>query len=309
MSAPELIQPDLIPERATLEILWQQDVSATVLARGADGSLSSGGLARRDPRRLRSRRSSGRVRRARRVGLTELIGLARRAAATSSSSAARRGRRSPCSSSPHARSRKGSSTRSSQHGGRTWLAYWGATIDEPIQEALDAIAAALPAVCADAFDGDRDALVHDLYACAVDQIARDRLRAAGVRLGNRLMRSRPSAPELFLDGLTSTEPELPPHAGLGALERRLTDWVDRGLERRSSAPWLLSLRLDERSDDEPRDDDDPTSRPPSCSSSGCRRPTIRRWPSRRRCSTTAATRSSASSARPIRGSPSTASSG
>ena len=69
------------------------------------------------------------------------------------------------------------------------------------------------------------------------------------------MRTRPSAPELFLDGLTSTEPELPPHAGLGALERRLTDWVDRGLERRSSAPWLLSLRLDERSDDEPRDRD------------------------------------------------------
>ena len=60
------------------------------------------------------------------------------------------------------------------------------------------------------------------------------------------MRNRPSAPELFLDGLTSIEPELPPHAGLGALERRLTDWVDRGLERRSSAPWLLSLRLDER---------------------------------------------------------------
>ena len=70
------------------------------------------------------------------------------------------------------------------------------------------------------------------------------------------MRNRPSAPELFLDGLTSTEPELPPHAGLGALERRLTDWVDRGLERRSSAPWLLSLRLDERSDDEPSDDAD-----------------------------------------------------
>ena len=114
-----------------------------------------------------------------------------------------------------------------------------------MQEALDTIAAALPAVCADAFDGDRDALVQDLYACAVDQIARDRLRAAGVRLGNRLTRSRPSAPELFLDGLTSSEPELPPHAGLGALERRLTDWVDRGLERRSSAPWLLSLRLDD----------------------------------------------------------------
>ena len=132
-----------------------------------------------------------------------------------------------------------------QHGGRTWLAYWGATIDDAVQEALDAIAAALPAVCTDAFDGDAHGLVHDLYACAVDQIARDRLHTAGVRLGRRLMRSRPSAPELLLDGLASTEPDLPPHAGLAALERRLTDWVDNGLERRSSAPWLLSLRLDE----------------------------------------------------------------
>ncbi|MSO96318.1 MAG: DEAD/DEAH box helicase, partial [Thermoleophilia bacterium] len=84
--------------------------------------------------------------------------------------------------------------------------------------------------------------------CAVDQIARDRLGAAGVRLGNRLMRTRPSAPEVFLEGLTSSDPELPPHAGLGALERRLTGWVDRGLERRSNAPWLLSLRLDERAE-------------------------------------------------------------
>ena len=254
MSAPELIQTDPLSERATLEILWQQDVSATVLARGADGSLSAGDLHLGIPA-VSDLGGLGQGASARRVGLTELIGLRPRRRLTSSS-AARRERRSPSSTSPTARSRRASSTRSSQHGGRTWLAYWGATIDEPIQQALDAIAAALPEVCADAFDGDRDALVHDLYACAVDQIARDRLRAAGIRLGNRLMRNRPSAPELFLDGLTSTEPELPPHAGLGALERRLTDWVDRGLERRSSAPWLLSLRLDERSDDEPREDDD-----------------------------------------------------
>ncbi len=90
--------------------------------------------------------------------------------------------------------------------------------------------------------------MHDLYACAVDQIARKRLQAAGVRLGSHTMRARPSAPELFLGGLTSAEPELPPHAGLGALERRVTEWVDRGLERRSGAPWLLSLRLDEQTE-------------------------------------------------------------
>jgi hypothetical protein len=248
VSVPEPIERDLSPERATLEILWQQDVSATVLTRNPDGSLSAGRLQIGIPA-VSDLAELGHGTTARHVGLAELIQLA---------------------ADPPSDLELGGSTRATfailalanrsvtegllhpqlQHGGRTWLAYWGATIDESVQEALDEIAAALPAVCADAFDGDKNALVHDLYACAVDQIARDRLRSAGVRLGNRLARSRPSAPELLLDGLTSTEPELPPHAGLGALERRLTDWVDRGLERRSPAPWLLSLHLDERADAE-----------------------------------------------------------
>jgi hypothetical protein len=251
VSAPELIQTDSLSERATLEILWQQDVSATVLARGADGSLSSGDLHLGIPA-VSDLASLGHAASARRVGLAELIGL--RADTPPELDLGGSARATFAVLDLAARSvTEGLLHPQLQHGGRTWLAYWGATIDEPIQEALDAIAAALPSVCADAFDGDRDALVHDLYACAVDQIARDRLRAAGIKLGNRVMRNRPSAPELFLDGLTSTEPELPAHAGIGALERRLTDWVDRGLERRSSAPWLLSLRLDERSDDEPHE--------------------------------------------------------
>ncbi len=255
MSAPEPIQTDSLSERAMLEILWQQDVSATVLARGADGSLSAGDLHLGIPA-VSDLGVAGQGASGRRVGLTELIGL--RADTPPELELGGSARATFAVLDLAARSvTEGLLHPQLQHGGRTWLAYWGATIDEPIQAALDAIAAALPEVCADAFDGDRDALVHDLYACAVDQIARDRLRTAGVRLGNRLMRNRPSAPELFLDGLTSTEPELPPHAGLGALERRLTDWVDRGLERRSSAPWLLSLRLDERSDDE--DNADPSS--------------------------------------------------
>ncbi len=248
MSAAEPLTLDDVPERATLEVLWQQDVSATVLARGSDGSLSAGDLTVGIPA-VSDLAELGHGASGRRVGLEELIALA---------------------ASPPADLELGGSARATfalielaarsvteglvhpqlQHGGRTWLAYWGATIDESVQGTLDAIATALPAVCADAFDGDAEALVHDLYACAVDQIARDRLAAAGVRLGNRLMRTRPSAPEVFLDGLTSADPELPLHAGLGALERRLTDWVDQGLERRSSAPWLLSLHLDERESDQ-----------------------------------------------------------
>src|SRR6185503_8745162 len=58
-----------------------------------------------------------------------------------------------------------------ERGGRSWVAFWGATLDESVQEALGTIAAALPPVCTRAFDGDGDALVHDLYACAVDQVA------------------------------------------------------------------------------------------------------------------------------------------
>ena len=70
------------------------------------------------------------------------------------------------------------------HGGGWWHAFWGATLDQSVQATLTEIAAALPAVSADAFDGDRDATVHDLYPVLVDQLARDRLRADGVRLGH-----------------------------------------------------------------------------------------------------------------------------
>ena len=243
MSASEPLTLDVAPERATLEILWQQDVSATVLTRSPEGELSAGRLQLGIPA-VSDLAALGHGTTARRVPLAELLELAASpppdfelgGTARATFAILRLARRSVVEGLVHPQLLQA---------GRSWLAYWGATIDGSVQDALDAISAALPTVCADAFDGDADALVHDLYACAVDQIARERLAAQGVRLGNRLIRSRPSAPELFLAALTSTEPELPPHAGLGALERRITDWVDRGLERRSSAPWLLSLRLDE----------------------------------------------------------------
>ncbi len=72
------------------------------------------------------------------------------------------------------------------HGDGGWHAFWGATLDASVQAALAEIAAALPPVAADAFDGDRDTMVHDLYPVVVDQIARDRLRADRVGLVGRL---------------------------------------------------------------------------------------------------------------------------
>ena len=57
-----------------------------------------------------------------------------------------------------------------------WHALWGATLDERVRDELAALAHAAPAAAADAFDGDTDALVHDLYGCAVDELARRALR-------------------------------------------------------------------------------------------------------------------------------------
>ena len=244
MSEPEQIELTSFPEPSTLEILWQQDVGATVLTRSENGTLSAASLHVGIPA-VSDLAHLGHGTTARRVGLQELIAIAAAPPTDLELGGSARvtfailelARRSVSEGLLHPQL---------QHGGRRWLAFWGATIDETVQRSLDAIAAAVPAVCADAFDGDREALVHDLYACAVDQIARDRLQAAKIRLGSRFQRARPSAPELFLEGLTAADPELAPHPGLGALERRITDWVDRGLERRSTAPWLLSLHLDEQ---------------------------------------------------------------
>ena len=60
---------------------------------------------------------------------------------------------------------------------------------------------------------------------------------------------RPSALELFVDGLAAGESVLPPHSGYAALKRQLSRWVYDGLgalARGSAAAWKLSLRLDER---------------------------------------------------------------
>ena len=81
----------------------------------------------------------------------------------------------------------------------------------------------------------------------VDRIARDRLRAARVNLVRP--RSRPTALERFLEGLTADEPALPPSAGYPALARRLSRWVHDGLSQRSEAAWKLGLHLDERPPD------------------------------------------------------------
>jgi hypothetical protein len=250
VSEPETTGRRAAEALPTLEILWQQDVSATVFVRAADGSLSADDLPVGIPA-VSDLGPLGHGSSARRLSLRELItlagdppnGLELGGSARVTFAILDLAARSVAEGLVHPQL---------ERGGRNWLAFWGATLDESVQDALDAVVAALPSVCARAFDGDRSAHVHDLYACAVDQIARDRLRSVDVRLGARSGRSRPSAVELFLAGLSAAEPELPPHSGYGALERRVNEWVDHGLGRRSVAPWLVSLRLDERELDEER---------------------------------------------------------
>jgi len=85
--------------------------------------------------------------------------------------------------------------------GGEWFAFWGATLEAEIEQALTRIAAASPPVIADYFHGDRVATVNDLYPRLVDRIARDRLVEAGVRLGSARPFGRNRAVEAFLHGL------------------------------------------------------------------------------------------------------------
>jgi hypothetical protein len=131
-------------------------------------------------------------------------------------------------------------------GGGRWFAFWGATLDATIEETLAGIAAALPAVSAEYFHGDRIATVNDVYPRLVDQIARARLVAAGVQLVDPTRVGRTRSVDAFLAALTAPDPDLPVGPSYASLEKRITRWVDEGLGRVIEAPWTLGLHLDER---------------------------------------------------------------
>ncbi len=131
-------------------------------------------------------------------------------------------------------------------GGGEWYAFWGATLDGQVEQTLAQIAAALPTVSAEYFHGDRTAVVDDLYPRLVDQIARERLYLAGVKMGDTSRIGRSRAVEEFLNGLSALDPELPAGQPYAPLARRITKWVDDGLSRVIEAPWTLGLHLDER---------------------------------------------------------------
>ncbi len=262
----------------TLEVVWQDDATALVLTRGGDGELSAGDLRAGMPA-IADLPLAGRGIAARRLEPAQLIALAESppdglelgASARAVFAVVELARRSVTEGLVHP---------FLDHGDGWWHAFWGATLDESIQAGLAAIATALPPVGAGAFDGDAGAAVNDLYPVLVDQIARDCLRAERVRLAPTKA-GRASAIDHLLEGLTAADSVLPRHSGLAALEKRLSDWVDGGLETLARTEWRLGLHLDER----------PlrtrTKSRGSRSSSGCRRATIRPSASPRRCSGTA----------------------
>ena len=223
----------------TLELLWQDDASALALARDAAGRLTADGLdigtpAAADLSHLGSASRHAGSRWAscsrcepdgRTLGGSALVTLA----------VLDRARRSLAEGLVHPHL---------QSGDGRWHALWGATLDESLREELDALADAAPAVCAVPFDGDTDAFVYDLYGCAVDELARRALRRTARARGD----ARDGAPERFLATLHAEDSALPANAGYPALERRLSAWVDGGLDRRSRAPWNVGLRLDEHDD-------------------------------------------------------------
>jgi hypothetical protein len=228
----------------TLEVIWQQDASAYVFTRSREGRLSAKELRVGRPV-VAELALVGRDVAARRVEVVELIRLAAAPppgvelgdSARAAFAIVELAHRSVAEGLVHP-------SLVYEHG--SWSAFWGATLDELVQGTLTEIAEAMPSVCAGAFEGDAQATVLDLYPVVVDQIARDRLREARVRLTSPPPYGRRSALDLFLDGLAAPEAELPRHAGYAALERQLTAWVGGGLAQRSAAPWKLELRLDER---------------------------------------------------------------
>jgi hypothetical protein len=157
---------DGTPMDPTLEIVWQQDATAILFVRDPAGALTAGELTLGKP--TAEARAGGDSFPARRLDVRSCSTwrtLRRRAGGGGSARAIF------ASWSWPAIGRRGPRPSDLDHGGGRH-AFWGATLDQSVQATLTDIAAALPAVSADAFDGDRDGTVHDLYPVLVDQIAR-----------------------------------------------------------------------------------------------------------------------------------------
>jgi hypothetical protein len=242
------------PDPASFELVWQHDATAWAFARAADGVCSDGGLQAGEAAQLELEAAEV-VFAARRIGIPELIALA-----DSPPGHLALGDSVRCVAALVALARRtvweGMVHPQLARGGSSWFAFWGATLDESLQSELSTIVAALPAVCAEFFIGDRTAAANGLYAQLVDQVARERLHDAGVQLGSSSRIGRSPALESFLNGLSAPGPELPATSSYATLAGRLARWVDHGLGQIKESHWKVGLHLDERSADERSADGD-----------------------------------------------------
>ena len=247
----------------TLELVWQQDATAILFVRDADGALSAGDLTLGKPG-IGKLALAGDGFPARRLDVQQLIRLADAPPAEPAAGGTARAifalvelaQRSVAEGLVHPEL---------DHGGGWWHAFWGATLDQSVQAALTEIAAALPPVSADAFDGDREATVHDLYPCSSTRSRATGCSPTACGWRRAAEQVRPTALDQFLEGLTPLTPSCHGTPGYSALDRRLSGWVDDG----PRAPHVNALA------------DRPAPRRArkatrSCSSCGCRPRTIRR---------------------------------
>jgi superfamily II DNA or RNA helicase len=224
---------------STLEIVWQQNATAYVFSRSPEGTLGGTNLAVGTPAAVRL--TGVEPFDARRVDAAGLLALAADpplepgGTARAAFALVELAQRAVTEGLVHPElGNRGSS----------WFAFWGSTLEETVDATLDEIAAALPPVAYDAFD-DADEAVRDLYPVLVDRVARDRLRAAKVRLAPPAGPGRQGAPERLLEALAADEPDVAQHGALPSLQRRLADWVDSGLGVLLDSGWHVALHLDE----------------------------------------------------------------
>jgi hypothetical protein len=213
---------------STLELIWQHGTPYAI-ARAGDGVLTDDGL---DVGSRTEIHVAGSHAVARRLTVAELIALD---PDTTPGTTARAvfalrdlARRTVADGLVHPQLTKG---------GTSWYAFWGATLDDGLQGELDAIVAAAPPAA-----GELD----ELYPQLVDQIARDKLLAADVKLAGPSQLGRSPALEGVLRALAAPDPDLPVGPTYATLERRLSRWVDLGLQEIRETRWQLGLHLDER---------------------------------------------------------------
>src|SRR5258706_13269511 len=141
MSSPDPILVEPIPAESTLEVLWQPDASATIFTRSPEGELSAGHLHVGMPS-VADLAQYGRTVAARRLSVGDLVRLAESPPAGLELGGTAQAIFAIVELAQGAVT-EGLVHPQLEYDQRTWFAFWGATLDEPLEKQLELIAAAL----------------------------------------------------------------------------------------------------------------------------------------------------------------------